>query len=97
MTPGQIMFYSGTALFVLTVVLAIVYKPRKPRYTPDTYIGGGGDTTEHLRNSYPTERLTKRYFSNKKEASTPGGNVSQEDKAELILQGTEKLDETELL
>lgn len=62
MTTGQILFYGGTALLALTVVLAIIFIIVKPKYKPEggTYDGAGPDITQKLLNGYPTDRMTIR-------------------------------------
>ena len=35
MTTGQMLFYSGVGLMILTVITAIVFAATKPRYVPD--------------------------------------------------------------
>lgn len=61
MTTGQIIFYSGVALLVLTIILTIVFIIMKPKYVPENAVYAGADTgrTQRLRNGYPTEAVTK--------------------------------------
>lgn len=58
MTQGQLLFYSGAALLVLTVLLAVIFVIRRPNYDPgstdaqpdDERRGGrgtGGGTASH--------------------------------------------------
>lgn len=60
MTRGEMLFYAGAALLVVTVILAIIFIIRKPRYIPGGYRGGLGETTR-LQNAYPTDRFTQGY------------------------------------
>lgn len=61
MTTGQILFYSGIGLLVLTIVLAIIFAIKKPQYKPGNaaYTAANG-STQKLRNGYPTDPLTIR-------------------------------------
>ena len=34
MTTGQLLFYGGAALLAMTVLLAIIFIIKKPKYTP---------------------------------------------------------------
>ena len=88
MTTGQIVFYSGVALLVLTIVTAIVFLIKKPKYIPEKAVYGAAasNVTQRLRNGYPTEQVTIR-------RETVQSPVSREEQlTELI--GEE---ETELL
>ena len=60
LTRGEIVFYAGVALLVVTVLLGIIFLIKKPRYIPSAY-QGGPEEEARLRNAYPTVRLTKRY------------------------------------
>jgi len=62
MTTGQLIFYSGLALLGLTVLLAIIFIVKKPKYQPENavYESAEARQTQRLRNSYPTERQTIR-------------------------------------
>ena len=61
MTKGQLIFFSGVALLVLTIILAIIFIIRKPKYIPGNAIYSEIDkSTQKLRNGYPTDRLTVR-------------------------------------
>lgn len=63
MTQGQMMFLSGAVLLLLTIVLAIIFIIKKPRYSPEQFEGTDSGATSRFRNGYPTDRLTKRYPS----------------------------------
>lgn len=60
MTIGQLLFYGGAALLGLTVLLAIIFIVKKPKYTPESAASAGTDPgrTQNLRNGYPTDRMT---------------------------------------
>lgn len=61
MTNGQLIFYMGIALLIVTVILVVIFALKKPKYVPESaaYIGGNANT-QKLRNGYPTNRLTIR-------------------------------------
>ena len=61
-STGQILFYSGAALLVLTIILAVVFIIKKPRYVPENAVYGNETPTrtQKLRNGYPTEAMTRR-------------------------------------
>lgn len=61
MTQGQMMFLSGVALLIATIILAIIFLIKKPRYSPEQFAGTDSEAAFRLRNGYPTDRLTKRY------------------------------------
>ena len=61
MTTGQLVFYSGVGLLALTLLLAVVFAVKKPRYDPEAAgLGGPGRSTQKLRSGYPTDPLTIR-------------------------------------
>ena len=61
MTTGQLVFYSGVGLLALTILLAVVFAVKKPRYDPETAgLGPGSGSTRKLRSGYPTDPLTIR-------------------------------------
>lgn len=74
MTTGQLLFYSGVALLVLTILLAAVFSVKKPRYDPETADGGAGETgsTRKLRSGYPTDPLTIRREGRAQAQPIPG-------------------------
>ena len=94
MTTGEIIFYAGAALLVLTIILAVVFAIKKPQYKPENaaYIVSDAGT-QRLRNGYPTDRLTVR-------AETKSELVSQTallDERTEILPQTDVLPQTALL
>lgn len=61
MTTGQLVFYSGVGLLALTILLAVVFAVKKPRYDPEAAgLGPGSGNTRKLRSGYPTDPLTIR-------------------------------------
>lgn len=90
MTTGQLLFYSGAALLGLTVILAIIFIIKKPKYIPESaaYDGTAPGKTQRLRNGYPTDHLTVRRESVKQ--PSPETAVLSE-KMESIMDTTEKL------
>ena len=62
MTTGQMVFYSGAGLLVLTVLLAVFFAVKKPKYVPENaaHVSAGPQQTEQLRNGYPTDPVTRR-------------------------------------
>lgn len=61
MTIGEIIFYSGLGLMVITAILAVIFWFVKPQYKPEnTTYEGGSPGTQRLRSGYPTDRLTVR-------------------------------------
>ena len=106
MTPGQIMFLSGGALLAITIILAIVFMIKKPKYHPGDAVAEGNGQTAPLRNGYPTEPITARYKTEKSIHTDAAGQaegtmllseVSGEE-TELLPAETELLpEETQLL
>ena len=103
MTTGQVLFYSGLGLLALTVILAIVFHLKRPKYIPENaaYDGTGDRTTRKLRSGYPTDRLTIRREPER--SAMPGTMVLHEETEQLsaeqteVLPGTAVLQETEVL
>ena len=72
MTTGQLVFYSGVGLLALTILLAVVFAVKKPRYDPETAgLGPGSGSTRKLRSGYPTDPLTIRRASPRKARPSP--------------------------
>ena len=90
MTTGQIVFYSGVGLLVLTVLTAFIFYIKKPQYLPENaaYGGRGDGSTQKLRNGYSTERITKRW---KKTASGPETEKMESVKSTETLQETSQI------
>ncbi|MBE6961245.1 MAG: hypothetical protein E7445_02180 [Ruminococcaceae bacterium] len=76
MTNGQLMFYAGIGLFGLTILLAIVFLIKKPKYRPENASVGGGQTIP-LRNGYPTEPMTVRYGAADRKSTETNGHVAE--------------------
>lgn len=60
MTTGQMVFYAGIGLLGLTIILAIIFLIKKPKYIPSKATYDVPKGTQKLRNGYPTDRLTIR-------------------------------------
>lgn len=59
MTMGQLMFGGGAALLVIAIVLAIIFARKRPQYEPEGVMREvQPDSTQRLRNAYPTEEVT---------------------------------------
>lgn len=96
MTTGQIVFFSGVALLALTIILAIIFIIRKPKYMPGNAIYGEADrNTQKLHNGYPTDRLTIR--RELAQSINPATSVLSEGTARSTAEQTEKLIGTEIL
>ena len=56
MTTGMLLFYGGFVLLALTIILAIIFALRPPKYTPENAaISAPGDLqTQPLKNNYST-------------------------------------------
>lgn len=90
MTTGQIIFFCGVALLVLTIILAIVFIAKKPKYIPGNAIYSETDKgTQKLRNGYPTDRLTVR--REPAHSINPDTAVLSGGKAKLSMKQTVKL------
>ena len=90
MTTGQLLFYSGAGLFILTILLAIVFVVKRPVYTPENAVNLEGKT-ESPRNGYLTEQLTKAESGSVQDRKRE--TVSSHN--EIIGETTECLKETE--
>ena len=96
MTKGQLIFFSGVALLVLTIILAIIFIIRKPKYIPGNAIYSEIDkSTQKLRNGYPTDRLTVRRESAR--SINPDTAVLSGETSKLAAEQTEKLMGTAVL
>lgn len=61
MTTGQLLFYAGVALLGATVILAIAFLIKKPKYVPESATYSTSDNaTISFRSGYPTDRMTIR-------------------------------------
>lgn len=66
MTTGQLIYYSGIGLAVVTVIVVILFMIFRPKYKPGaaTYLGNRTRATQRLRNGYPTDKMTRRRGKN---------------------------------
>lgn len=94
MTQGQMMFLSGAVLLLLTIVLAIIFIIKKPRYSPEQFEGTDNGATSRFRNGYPTDRLTKRYPL---VSEAPAQSVGVEEETEHLQESSKLVEETEHL
>ena len=59
MTTGQMVFYGGVGLLILTILLAVVFVIKQPQYIPEqAQAGAKSNETQKLRNEYPTVPMT---------------------------------------
>lgn len=59
MINGQLLFYGGIALSIITIVTGIIFAIKKPKY--ETHAGNSSSDekqTEQLKNAYPTEYVS---------------------------------------
>lgn len=99
MTTGQLLFYAGVALLLVTVILAVIFLIKKPVYRPENvaYAETVGQT-QSLRNGYPTDRLTIRKETKSTAADTAPPNsetIPLNETAPNASEGTELLQSTE--
>lgn len=94
MTTGQMVFYSGVGLFVLTIIVALVFLIKRPKYIPEKAVYGAAasNVTQRLRNGYPTEQVTIRRetVSSPADRETQATELIGDEETELLSQ-TEKL------
>lgn len=81
MTTGQLLFYSGIALLVVTVIVAIVFFIKKPVYRPENAVAAVDGKTVPLRSGYPTNPITVRHEPEAaaKKETTPISPLTQEE------------------
>lgn len=62
MTTGELVFYSGVGLLIFTLLLAVVFLIKRPKYVPEQlgHLPDGTGSTQKLRSGYPTDPLTHR-------------------------------------
>lgn len=92
MTTGQMVFYSGVGLFILTIIVALVFLIRRPKYIPEKAVYGAAvsNATQRLRNGYPTEQVTIRRETVPADRETQATELIGDEETELLSQ-TEKL------
>ena len=103
MMTGQVLFFCGVVLLILTIILGVVFLIKKPQYIPGNAIYTGADEqhTQKLHSGYPTNRLTIRRESS--QATVPGTVFLNDGTEQLteaqtdVLHGTTVLQDTELL
>ena len=73
MTTGELVFYSGVGLLIVTLLLAVVFLIKRPRYVPEqlSHLPGGTGDTQKLRSGYPTDPLTHRRETGGAESKAP--------------------------
>ena len=73
MTTGELVFYSGVGLLIFTLLLAVVFRIKRPRYVPEqlSHLPGGTGDTQKLRSGYPTDPLTHRRETGGAESKAP--------------------------
>lgn len=98
MSTGQIVFYAGIGLLVVTIILAVIFMVKKPVYHPENAaVAGGENRTMPLRSGYPTDPLTRRRDT----PAAPAGTIPLQEteklaqETEKLAQGTVPLEETE--
>lgn len=100
MTNGQLLFYGGAALLTLTVILAIIFIIKKPKYISKStaYDSIDTGTTQKLLNGYPTDRMTIRRDSPQLSTlTTEETELLPSDQTELISKtGTLNTEQIEL-
>lgn len=97
MTQGQMVFLSGVILLIATIILAIIFLIKKPRYSPEKFNGLGSGASSRFRNGYPTDRLTKRYPSESEapvQPATLGEETARLKESSELAEETERLIET---
>lgn len=97
MTTGQLIFYSGIGLLIITIILGIIFWIKKPQYIPENaaYDATGNKRTQKLRSGYPTDRLTIRREPER--PVSPGTVPLQEETERLTTEQTDPIPRTEVL
>ena len=99
MTTGQLLFYGGAALLGLTVLLAIIFLIKKPKYVPESaaYAGADPGMTNSLRNGYPTDRMTVRRDQAQSTATEIVGQSQETQQFTEQMSGAEQSPGTEIM
>lgn len=95
MTTGEMVFYIGAGLLGLTVVLAIIFLIKRPRYVPEhvSHMPDKAGATQPLRSAYPTDSMPGQPETEALAPETPasGGQVTVP-----LVQGTVLLEQETL-
>ena len=61
MTTGELVFSSGVGLLLFTLVLAVIFAIKRPRYMPEelSHEQNPPGNTQKLRSGFPTEAVTR--------------------------------------
>ena len=61
MTTGELVFFSGVGLLLFTLVLAVIFAIKRPRYMPEelSHEQNPPGNTQKLRSGFPTEAVTR--------------------------------------
>lgn len=97
MTTGQLIFYSGIGLLIITIILGVIFWIKKPQYIPENaaYDAIGNRRTQKLRSGYPTDRLT--IHREPERPVLPGTVPLQEETVRLTVEQTAQIQGTEVL
>ena len=60
-TTGELVFFSGVGLLLFTLVLAVIFAIKRPRYVPGELSPDQSPpgSTQKLRSGFPTEAVTR--------------------------------------
>ena len=94
MTTGELVFYSGVGLLAFTLVLAVIFAVKRPKYVPESlsHTPGGAESTQRLRSGYPTDAMTHPRTDSGK-PSPSRGTVPLEQETAPLEQGTVPLEQ----
>lgn len=89
MTTGELVFFSGVGLLLFTLVLAVIFAIKRPRYMPEelSHDQNPLGNTQKLRSGFPTEAVT-RERAGKTEKIIEQGTVPLEQGTVPLEQGT---------
>lgn len=96
MTTGELVFYSGVGLLAFTLLLAVVFLIKRPKYVPENLsnIQDGRGSTQKLRSGYPTETMThERAGGGSGGAASSGAAREQQAASTPAAQGTVPLEQ----
>lgn len=95
MTTGQILFFSGIALLMISIGLTILFVVKKPQYHPENeafVIDSSG--TQKRVNGYPTDPLTIRRDSKGKTVGSSARKMVSADDTEWMSQAVNSAEDT---